>query len=209
MRNKLLKVIPAKWSHHNRDRKELSAAQSVGFEFAYMCKGEPSDKMRKAELEGFTVYLNSTRPVKWFPVKLNRFVAFFQWTARIRRYKADVLSCHDITALAMGWLSTLFMKKSERPKLVYDAHEFEVGRNTDGKRGRLMTFIIRHAESFLMKRTAFNIMVNDTIADETMKMHHLKVRPLVIRNVPPYWKLDEEAIAEQRRRFLELVPPPQ
>ena len=211
MRNKLLKVVGS-WPAH-RDEKELSAAQEAGFEVAVIAKGKPGDKMRLTEVDSglagmLPVYLCTTRPVSWLPVPVNRVISFFQWAWYVRRYKADVLSCHNIIALGIGYVSTLFMKKSEAPKLVYDAHEFEIGRNTGGKRGKIATFFIKHAEAFLMKRTAFNIMVNDTIADETMRIHRLKVRPLVIRNVPPKWKLDESAIAEQRRKFIELVPPP-
>ena len=85
--------------------------------------------------------------------------------------------------------------------MVYDAHEFEAGRNTAGKRGRLKQWFILHLERFLMRKTAFNMMVNDTIAEEVKKMHHLREKPLVVRNIPAEWDPKEEICREQRIAF--------
>lgn len=207
---RLLKIVPCIWnaSGLSRDMRELSAAKEAGFEVAVMSKGEPEDRMRETEQDGMKVYLCSTRPVKYIPVRLNRVISFFQWVYYARKYHADVLSCHNLIALAIGYLSTFFMSRKKAPKLVYDAHEFELGVCAEGERSKLASFLIKHAESFLMRKTAFNIMVNDTIAEETMRIHGLKEKPLVIRNIPPNWKLDTEAIAQQRREFLKQAPPP-
>ena len=101
----------------------------------------------------------------------------------------------------LGWISGLLLFKTKKPLLVYDAHEFEAGRNTAGKRGRLKQWFILHLERFLMRKTAFNMMVNDTIAEEVKKMHHLREKPLVVRNIPAEWDPKEEICREQRIAF--------
>ena len=53
-----------------------------------------------------------------------------------------------------------------------------------------------------MKRCAFSIMVNGDIADEVQRIHHLKKRPIVARNIPQYWQLDAAHTAQVRQEFL-------
>ena len=45
------------------------------------------------------------------------------------------------------------------------------------------------------------MMVNDTIADEVQKLHHLKERPEVVRNIPNYWNLDFDFITRRKVDF--------
>ena len=46
---------------------------------------------------------------------------------RIRKLNPEIISGHDLTAYLIGYFSTRFV--SNPPKLIYDAHEFEIGRN--------------------------------------------------------------------------------
>ena len=60
-----------------------------------------------------------------------------------------------------------------------------------------------------MKRCAFSIMVNDAIADEVQRIHTLKDRPVVARNTPAYWELDQEKIAQTRKELLSQLDAPE
>ena len=86
-----------------------------------------------------------------------------------------------------------------KAKLIYDSHEFELGRNTD--RNKLQIFLIKYLERFLIKRCAFSIMVNDSIADEVQKIHKLKQRPIVVRSTPEKWTVDPETVLKHRLAF--------
>jgi glycosyltransferase involved in cell wall biosynthesis len=130
---------------------------------------------------------------------LNRLFCQLPWALEARRMKADIISCHDIAYLFIGWLSTLGMRK--KPLLVYDSHEFECER-VDHRSG-ILKFIIKHLEQFLMRRCAFSIMVNDSIADAVQELHHLKERPIVVRNISENWQLDTATIEQNRKKFLE------
>ena len=46
------------------------------------------------------------------------------------------------------------------------------------------------------------MMVSDSIADEVKQIYQLKRRPVVVRNIPSYWELDENKICEIRKKFL-------
>lgn len=121
----------------------------------------------------------------------------------IQKIPADVISCHDLEALSLGYLSTLFRKKKAKPLLVYDAHEYELGRNTD--RGEMKTFFAGRRERYLMKRCAFGIAVNDSIADAMQSVHHLSERPIVARSTPICWDLDTQVIAKRRNELRQMA----
>ena len=53
-----------------------------------------------------------------------------------------------------------------------------------------------------MRRSAFSMMVNDSIADAVMNLHCLKEKPVVVRNFPPKWIIDENEIEKRRNAFL-------
>ena len=202
---KLLKICLGTWENASRDKRELSAAESAGFDVYVLCKGEPQDKMKPKIIDGFQAYACGTRPVSHFPVAVNRVISALQWIHYIRKFHADVLSCHDLVALQMGYVSNLF-KGKKKSVLIYDSHEFEMGRNTGGRRGRIASWYIKHAESFLMKRCALSIIPCETAAEKTQQIHKLKEKPLVIRNVCQYWNIEKDEIKRRRKEFEKAMP---
>jgi len=59
-----------------------------------------------------------------------------------------------------------------------------------------------------MGKVSFSLMVNDTIAQEIQKLHHLREKPYVVRNIPPYWNIDEDICLEQRKLLCETLKLP-
>ena len=86
--------------------------------------------------------------------------------------------------------------KRKRPKLVYDSHEFELGRNK--KRSRFALWVVKHIEGFLIKRCEFAIVPSDRIADRLTEIYKCK-RPVPARNIPLYWHIDKDVIAQRHR----------
>lgn len=136
---------------------------------------------------------------------INRVFGAFVWSRKVRTFHADVISCHDLPALFVGYMSTLFMSKNKKPKLIYDSHEFELGRNTNPPRSRFRTWMIKQQEGFLIKRCAINIMVNDSIADEVQKIYKLKEKPLVVRSTPTNWILDPTVCYKRRQELIRMA----
>lgn len=205
---KVLKICVDTWCNESRDERELTAYRECGADICVMAKGNPGDANRREMVNGFAVYRFSTRPLGVrFPVLVNRVASVFAWACHARRFNADIISGHDITALLIGYMSNFCKPKAKRAKLIYDSHEFEIGRS--GKRGKYTSWRVMHIERFLMKRCAFSIMVNDSIADEVQRIHKLKDRPVVVRSTPPRWERDDAACASVRKGFCDMLQVPQ
>lgn len=196
---KVLKICIGTWENASRDKRELSVVRELGASVEVVAKGEVSGQVD--DISGFPVIRLSTRPVKWLPVSANRVLSVFMWAGFVRKMEIDVISGHDLTALFIGWLSNF--GKRDKAKLIYDSHEFELGLHPGCN--KVFLWLICHMERFLMKRCVFSIMVNDTIADEVQRIHHLDKRPIVVRNVPSYWELDFQKIRTTRAELLKQL----
>ena len=207
MEKTILKICIFPWQNASRDKRELSACRELGLTPLVMAKGEEGDWYREDEVSGFRVLRFSTRPLGTkVPAPLNWVATMVCWAHCARKLQPAVISGHDIVALTIGWMSTVGTPKSRKPRLVYDSHEFELGRNE--KRSKLQLFCLKHLERFLMKRCAFSIMVNDAIADEVQKIHGLKQRPIVVRSTPNRWTVEPEVCREVRSRLLGAMQAP-
>lgn len=205
----LLKLLYGDYKKESRDKREMDAARQAGFEIQVI------QITRNHEDSGTVETVQGTDVYHWsYAWDYDRFiwpnfirvlsypVRLYQQALVVRRAKAAVISGHDINALFLAWLSTLFMSAKEKAKLVYDAHEFELGRNV--KRGFFGTKCIAWLERFLMKRCFFTIAVNDSIADEMARIHKT-TRPLVVRSTPNYWKVDPELTALRKNELLKIA----
>lgn len=193
----LLKIYGGIWENQSRDVRELSVVKELGVDAEVIAKGECTGEIEI--ISGYKVHKISTRPLgRHVPNSVNRIISLFTWSHFVRKFDADIISGHDILGLSIGYLSNLWKKK--KAKLVYDSHEFEIGRAAE--RSRLSIVLIKWLECFLIKRSDFSIMVNDSIADEVQRIHNQAKRAIVVRNTPMYWKLDREEIEKTRNRII-------
>ncbi len=125
----ILKVCSSTWDKDSRDRRELSVYRDLGNEVAVLAKGNAGDKGREEMVDGFKVYRYTTRPMgEGAPNFINRFAALFTWASFIKKLSPDVISGHDLMpCLLIARMACIF--NSKKPKLIYDSHEFELGRN--------------------------------------------------------------------------------
>ena len=201
---KVLKICIGTWENASHDKRELSVCRELGAEVEVLAKEDESHK--EGFVDGFYVFRLSARPLKHVPVAVNRIVSLFTWASYVRkREDADILSCHDLPALIIGYLSNFFKKK--KAKLVYDSHEYELG--TSKHRNAVQKWFIRILEKHLIGKCSLVLMVSNCIADEVQRVHHLKVRPYVVRNIPLKWELNSEESAELRKSFLEKLNMPE
>jgi glycosyltransferase involved in cell wall biosynthesis len=198
-----LKIVPNEFKNESRNKRELLVVNTFEMNTVIMAKGDNNINF----IDGYRVHRRTTRPLGNHKclIKLNRIISVFTWASHARRIKPYCISCHDLIALFIGWLSTCFIPKRKKPLLVYDSHEFEIGRNTGTKRNKLTKFTISRLEKFLIKKCAFSIMVNDSIADEVQRIHKLKEKPIIVRNIPAYWDVDEEICKKRKEEFCEKL----
>ena len=196
MKVKVLKLVPIEYINRSRDIRELSVLLELGCEVVVLAKESKNHIEYEYPVKGL-----NTRPLrKWISSpSINRFASLFTWAKATRREKAQIISCHDIICLFIGWLSTIGQKN--KPMLVYDSHEFEYARNEN--RSKLHNSFIKHLERFLIKRSAMTMMVDDSIAEEVKKLHSLDFKPVVVRNFPYRWTLDESVVTQNRKSFRE------
>lgn len=194
---RVLKICTGTWENASRDQRELNVCRELGAETVVLAKGNREDRGREDTVDGFTVFRYTTRPYKHIPILVNRVLSIFQWAKYAGTLDADIISGHDIGGWTIGWLSKFFTRK--RPIFVYDSHEFELGRNT--KRSKLQLAAIKLWEKKVISLSAFTIVVNDSIADELVKIYKLKERPVVVRNIPNKWEIDAVVCAETRKEL--------
>lgn len=202
VKKKVIKLCISEWVNESRDKRELSVLKELKTEVSVIAKGKITGK--QDVVDGYRVTRVSTRPLgNSIPDFLNRSISVFTWAHFVRKMEADIISGHDITALLIGYLSNIGKPGGKKAKLVYDSHEFEIGRCAD--RNKLTAFFILHLERFLIKRSVFSIMVNDSIADEVQKIHKLKKRPIVVRSIPDYWNIDKNQVNIVRKNILQKL----
>lgn len=195
---RVLKITSGEWINASRDKRELTVLKEMGADVSVMAKGKPGDNFLKDNVDGFDVFRFSTRPLGSvrFLNPLNRFLSLFIWAHKAKKFKADIISGHDLIPLFIAWLSNIGRKS--KAKLVYDSHEFELMSLKHLNKGKIHLCFIKKLEKFLINRSAFSIMVNDSIADEVQKIHKLKDRPIVVRSTPNNWVLNHDEISSTR-----------
>ena len=196
---KVLKICWGPWLNASRDKRELAAYRETGAEVLVLAEGETGDRGRDDVVESFPVKRISSKPFgDGAPKRVNQLSSWFSWAAYARTLKPDIISGHDYIGWLIGWLSVLGRRK--KPLFIYDSHEFELGRNI--QRNRLRHWLIRRLERFILKKSAFSIMVNDSIADEVQRIYGLQKRPLVVRSTPDNWQVDAAVCRDMRQRLL-------
>ncbi len=196
---KVLKICWDPWENESRDKRELSVYRELGNDVLVLAEGGLDDKGRGDIVESFPVKRYSAKPFGInAPKRMNQISSWFTWARYARTLNPDIISGHDFIGWTIGWLSTRF--KKNKPLFIYDSHEFELGRNV--KKNKLRHALIRKWEKYIIRNSAFSIMVNDSIADEVQRIYKLETRPIVVRSTPNYWSIDEKVCEETRREFM-------
>lgn len=195
-----VKIVPNDFKNASRDKRELLVVSELNKNIIVVAKGEVNGIEK---LNGYEIHRRTTRPLrnKKIPLNINRIISVFLWIKYVKNLNADYISCHDLISLFIGWCSNISIHKRKKALLIYDSHEFEMGRNTIRKRSKLDSFFVAKSEKLLMNKCALSIMVNDSIASEVKRIHKLNKKPLVIRNIPNYWAIDESVCKIKREEL--------
>ncbi len=201
---KYIKYMPFhSLKYESRDRREIITAFEYGMDVAVLSPDYGSADLQIPE--DIKVYssgvIKLSYDIPWLVRKWQILRNAFRVMMVTIRLEADVLSCHDLISLRIAFWARLFRKN--KYKLIYDSHEFEMGRNA--QRGRIKRLFIAAEEKYMMERCTFSIMVNDSIADEVVRIHHLKNRPIVLRSTPIQQSIDYSKSTEIRNAFLESM----
>ena len=179
-----------------RDEREMDVAHTFADDVAVVALAGANDNIATSKgipIKRIPIEEDNSNKILWYAKATPILVKFLQ------EENADILSCHDIKALLVGYLSGLI--RNPKSILVYDAHEYEIGRSSDLSKNQFLIMGKILLERFLMRRCAFTIVVNDTIADEMVRVHRLSERPVVVRSIPYFWERDAAAVSVARSEF--------
>jgi len=181
----------------SRNKRELSVVKKFGCEIIVCTVGQENCVK---EVDGYTVFQRKISLSKNSIIRKTQIL--INWVIKeplyLRKLKADYISCQDLLALFIGWISTLFIPKKRKPLLIYDSHEFELGRNTNGKRSKIAYWIVFILEKFLIKRAKLSLFACESAAEEVKRLYKLKEKPVVVRNIPNYWHINKDEIRLKR-----------
>lgn len=200
---RFVKLMISPFENASRNKRELSVVSKMGAEIIIVAKGDENEICEK---EGYTVHERTTRPLgnSGLITRVNRVVSIYTWARYLRSLKADYISCHGLGALLIGALSNRF-RKNAKTQLIYDSHEFEIDVATAELNGEFKKKVIARIEKFLINRSCYTIVVSDSIASELQRVHSLKEKPVVIRNIPPYWSIDSEICKLMRNDIMQKL----
>ena len=209
-KKKIVKFLLSDITYATRDKKEIELLNSMGCVVLVYCSGEHSENYITDT--GITIQKIERLRLSYAQSRISRILKIIGRNIvlikTLRSFKADCVSCHDLEALFLGWMSGLLLFKANKPILVYDSHEFELGRNTSGKRGLFKKKILTILEKFLIGKSAITMMVNDSIAQDVQEIYRLEEKPLVVRNIPPYWHINHEVSLERRKAYCQALKAP-
>lgn len=166
------------WLYANRDRREVDAAASLGWDVTVV----KPDTGKDDEPDGYRLLKLTTRPHKHFPGKLNQISAGFMWAKEIAKLEPDIISGHNLIGMYIAMLSNKKRKDGKKARLVYDAHEYLMGQLV--RSNALKRKIHGTIEKYVIKHSDLPMFVNDSICDAVQKDYKLSERPLCVRNVP-------------------------
>ncbi len=201
MGKRYLKVVFNDWKNASRDKRELSVAKEMRYSTLVIATTKQGKKRYEDIVDGFSVIRIPTRRYGngKIAVILGRLRAVIEFIAVARQARANIISGHNYLGLLVGYIVNC-SKPSIRAKLIYDSHEFELHQI---ERSRFRFMLVKMVEGFLARRADINMMVSDSIADEVQKIYHLSERPVVVRNIPNYWLLDEAEIQNIRSEYVQ------
>ena len=200
MIKRIVKVNSNEFKNSSRDERELNVYKELGASVLVVAKGSQERHKQIDTVNGFEVMRLGTRPLKHVPNIFNQILSIFIWARIIRGLKADVLSGRDLEGLLIAYISSLHVSKKNTPKIVYDSHEFEMGRNRV-LNSKLKTFLVKKLESFLISKCCVSIFVSESIEKKVVETYHLNVPTIVVRNIPPKWDLLSEKVVEKKKEL--------
>lgn len=206
---KYLKFMPGNdIKSASRNKRELACAHEYGYQCYCYCENRSDVKIDESK-DGFSLIVPKIKRPEITMPKIKRLMIIFKnvfvYMAGVKKAKADVISCHNIFGLSVAYFAHFFVPKSKKPKFIYDSHEFELNKR---KRNAVTTFFIKTLEGFLIKKCAFTIMINESIADSVAKIHKYDYKRIIIRSTPDFWNIDEEVSRKMHDEYCDKLKVP-
>lgn len=202
---KYLKISLYPFQSNSRDARELETAEEAGFKDIEILtfSGEKGQSM--AEKANWKHTFINRRPLGNSSLGrvLGKMITSILFVLKARAIHAQVLSGHDLLGLLIAYLASLGRRK--KTALIYDAHEYELGRATGKPRSSSKKRWIARLEKFLIKRSTLTISVNQSIAEEMEKDYQMTFPHVIARNIPVRRTIDKNLRDRVRKSVREKL----
>lgn len=174
-----LKVVMHEWKNESRDIRELYVARELGYRIIVIATTKELHRVTKTNKDGLEIIQIPTRRfgVKRFTRILSKIEAVRLFIQEIKKTSPHIISGHNFDGWLIGYLAC-----GKSGIYIYDSHEFEL-EQTNSK-NILEYHIVKMLEHFIVRHSAINMMVSDSISCAVQKIHGITKKPLVIRNIP-------------------------
>src|SRR4030042_2628560 len=173
-------VVLNTFTHDSRVMKEAQTLQSHGYQIFINALWAPGLPYQEIIHEGIHVY----RYPQWARYKLR--IPLFPWfellvriTHALIKQKPIICHAHDLNGLMAAYIGSRLTKA----KLIYDSHEFEIGRSLNKNLDNWKVIGKRWIEKYLIRRVDRVFTVSNSIATELTHLYQIP-RPVVIHNCP-------------------------
>lgn len=202
-----LKISAVLFYENSRDERELLAAEKAGWNNIHVIAPKGQESLysfygKRCYNEVDLRPLGNCRLVK----PIGKMIAFYKYIHIARKLNPDVISGHDLLGLLIAYLSTIGLK--QKPKLIYDAHEYEMGRFTGSRRSFLKSKLIFLTEKYLIKKSVLTITVNNSIYEQMKADYNFDFPAVVVRNIPVLRTIDKNRTAyirEEWQNYMDLT----
>jgi len=195
-----LKISLYAFGQNSRDQREIEAAYEAGFKNIHVISATGLKELHSDPIWECTEIVLKPFGDTGFRKLLGNISAFINFIKKARALKPKVISGHDIFGLLIGYLSSI--GRREQTYLVYDAHEYEMGRFAIKQRNSIIKKLISLVEKFLIKRSSFSIIVNQTILKRMQNDYALNFPYVVVRNIPVNRFIDYQLTNKIRQDWL-------
>ena len=178
-------VVLNQFTHDTRVMKEAQTLQASGYQVTVNALWAPGLPFFETLPEGIRVIRFRQRTRENLSLPLLAWIELIsKLTPALLKQEPSICHAHDLNGLIAIFLGS----RLTNSKIVYDSHEFEIGRqlyNQEKKNWR--RYMKAWMEKWLIHRTENVITVSNTIASELARINHIP-KPLVVRNVPKFFE---------------------
>lgn len=177
-------IVLNDFTHDARVQKETTTLIQAGYRVTVIAKRNNPALPEQESGDGLEVRRVSIAPHQDGMPLVARIFKVLRFYIRLIRVAfnldADIYHAHDANALPVGWTAAFL----RRAKLVYDAHEFERGRNWG--QSNLPPIVRKYwalPEILFIRSADAVITVSGSIADELANIYQID-KPALVRNCP-------------------------
>ncbi|WEJ63145.1 glycosyltransferase family 4 protein [Thiomicrorhabdus lithotrophica] len=187
MNKKVISIVLNNFQNDSRVLKENQSLQKAGYDVQVIALWEAGLKVFDV-VGGVPVHRVRLVTKHWSNNKLIQLIKYLEFIVRVlKQYrKIDIVHCHDLNALPVGWLMKRLLNRAV--KVVYDAHEYET--ETQGLKG-LRKKVIKVLEKRLIYSADAVITVSESIAEAYQRIYKIK-KPDIVLNCPLYRSEDKQ-----------------